>query len=225
LFLLANVVDDIDQGITHVIRGEDHLPNTPKQQMLWEALGHPPPVWAHLPMIVNQKRQKLSKRRDKVALEDYRDLGYLPEVMRTYLMLLGWTPPGGREVLPWDVIEAEFSLKDVNSGSAFFDDAKLRSLNGDYIRRLPLAEFIKVCQPWLAPPMAPWLPEAFDPHYFDEVAALAQTRISLLSEITSYVDFLFLDEPVFDRSTWEKTMYPAAERVLAASISQLATAC
>ncbi|HEY8471589.1 MAG TPA: glutamate--tRNA ligase, partial [Natronosporangium sp.] len=97
LFLLANVVDDASMGITHVIRGEDHLANTPKQQLLWQALGLTPPTWAHLPLIVNERRQKLSKRRDKVALESYRDEGYLADAMRNYLMLLGWAPSGDRE--------------------------------------------------------------------------------------------------------------------------------
>src|SRR5438132_1206588 len=105
VFLLANAVDDITMGITHVFRAEEHLPNTPKQQLLWEALGFEPPVWAHVPIVVNEKRQKLSKRRDKVALEAYRDEGYLPAAMRNYLMLLGWAPSGDREIVPWEVIE------------------------------------------------------------------------------------------------------------------------
>ncbi len=92
LFLLANVVDDISQRISLVIRAEEHLSNTPKQQLLWVALGQEPPGWAHVPIIVNEKRQKLSKRRDKVALEDFRDEGYLASAMRNYLMLLGWAP-------------------------------------------------------------------------------------------------------------------------------------
>jgi len=113
LFLLANVVDDISQRITLVIRAEEHLSNAPKQQLLWLALGHQPPAWAHVPIIVNEKRQKLSKRRDKVALEDFRDEGYLASAMRNYLMLLGWSPSGDREIVSWDTIEAEFRLADV----------------------------------------------------------------------------------------------------------------
>ena len=101
LFVLANVVDDIDMGITHVVRGDEHLPNTPKQQLLWEALGHEPPVWAHVPVLVNEARQKLSKRRDKVALEQYRDEGYLADAMVNYLMTLGWAPKGDTEIVPW----------------------------------------------------------------------------------------------------------------------------
>src|SRR3954471_24180890 len=129
VFLLANVVDDVVMGITHVIRAEEHLPNTPKQQLLWEALGHEPPVWAHAPVLVNEKRRKLSKRRDRVELEDFRAEGYLPEAMRNYLMLLGWAPGDNREILPWDEIVAEFRLEDVNPSSAFFDVKKLRAFN------------------------------------------------------------------------------------------------
>ena len=112
VFLLANVVDDMVMGITHVIRAEEHLPNAPKQQLLWEALGAEPPAWVHAPILVNEKRQKLSKRRDRVALEDFRAEGYLPEAMRNYLMLLGWAPSGDREIVPWDDIVAEFRLED-----------------------------------------------------------------------------------------------------------------
>jgi glutamyl-tRNA synthetase len=222
LFLLANVVDDVAMGITHVIRGEDHLSNTPKQQLLWEGLGHAPPIWAHLPLIVNEKRQKLSKRRDKVALESYRDEGYLPETMRNYLMLLGWAPSGDREIVPWSVIESEFRLEDVNPSPAFFDEKKLRAFNGDYIRALAVDEFIAACRPWLtgtdtiaAPP---WRPEAFDPDAFTAVAPLAQSRVAVLSEIVASVDFLFLDEPVADEASWAKAMKEGAADLLDATI-------
>ena len=217
LFLLANVIDDMAQGITHVIRGEEHLPNTPRQQLLWEALGHEPPVWAHLPVLVNEKRQKLSKRRDKVALEDFRDEGYLAAAMRNYLMLLGWAPRGDREILPWDVMEREFRIGDVNSSPAFFDVKKLRAFNGDYIRALPAWEFIEACQPWLQPPAAPWPPERFDPGVFAALAPLAQTRISLLAEITGIVEFAFLAEPAIDEASWAKAMKGPAADVLAAA--------
>ena len=130
VFLLANVVDDMIMKITHVIRAEEHLPNAPKQQLLWEALGAEPPVWAHAPILVNEKRQKLSKRRDRVAMEDFRAEGYLAEAMRNYLMLLGWAPSGDREIVPWDDIVSEFRLEDVNPSPAFFDVKKLRAFNG-----------------------------------------------------------------------------------------------
>ncbi len=204
VFLLANVVDDITMGITHVIRAEEHLPNTPKQQMLWEALGHKPPVWAHVPVVVNEKRQKLSKRRDKVALEMYRDEGYLADAMRNYLMLLGWAPSGDREIVPWSVIEDEFRLEDVNPSPAFFDEKKLRAFNGEYIRALPLDDFIRACEPWLST-----IP-GYDHDTFAKVAELAQTRIAVLSEIVPNVDFLFLDEPEHDEAAWEKAKKDAS---------------
>jgi len=224
LFLLANVVDDISQGITQVIRGEEHLPNTPKQQLLWEALGHEPPVWAHLPVIVNEKRQKMSKRRDKVALEDFRDEGYLAAAMRNYLMLLGWAPRGDREIVPWEEMEREFRLGDVNSSPAFFDVKKLRAFNGEYIRALSAGEFIQACQPWLARPAAPWPPERFDPRVFAALAPLAQTRIALLTEITGMVDFAFLAEPAVDEASWAKAMKEPAADVLAAAAAALESA-
>ena len=142
MFLLANVVDDIEMGITHVVRAEEHLPNTPKQQMLWSALGHVPPEWGHVPVLVNEQRKKLSKRRDKVALEQYRDEGYLADAMVNYLMTLGWTPPGDDEIVSWSDVEASFRLEDVTHSPAFFDVKKLDAFNGEYIRRMPLDAFI-----------------------------------------------------------------------------------
>jgi glutamyl-tRNA synthetase len=221
VFLLANVVDDMTMGITHVIRAEEHLPNTPKQQLLWEALGVKPPIWAHVPVVVNEKRQKLSKRRDKVSLEAYRDEGYLAAAMRNYLMLLGWAPSGDREIVPWSVIEQEFRLEEVNPSPAFFDEKKLRSFNGEYIRALDAEEFAAVCAPWLGGtdtiPAPPWRPEAFDAQVFAMVAPLAQTRIAVLSEIVANVDFLFLDEPVADEASWAKAMKEGAADLLDAA--------
>ena len=223
LFLLANVVDDMTMGITHVIRAEEHLPNTPKQQLLWEALDAAPPIWAHVPVIVNEKRQKLSKRRDKVALEGYRDEGYLAAAMRNYLMLLGWAPSGDREIVPWSVVEAEYKIEEVNHAPAFFDVKKLRSFNGDYIRALAPEEFTAVCAPWLIGtdtiPAPPWPPEAFDSEVFAQVAPLAQTRIAVLAEIVDHVDFFFLDEPVIDPAAWAKAMKDGSADILDATIA------
>ncbi|HEV7896837.1 MAG TPA: glutamate--tRNA ligase [Planosporangium sp.] len=228
VFLLANVVDDATMGITHVMRAEEHLPNTPKQQLLWEALGWQPPVWAHVPIVVNEKRQKLSKRRDKVALESYRDEGYLADTMRNYLMLLGWAPSGNREIVPWSVIENEFRLEEVNPSPAFFDEKKLRAFNGEYIRAMTTEEFIEACQPWLtgtpvapgAAPVAapPWDPADFDPKVFAAVAPLAQTRVAVLSEIVPNVDFLFLPEPATDEAAWAKAMKEGAADLLGAAL-------
>jgi glutamyl-tRNA synthetase len=215
MFLLANVVDDIDMAISHVVRAEEHLPNTPKAQLLWQALTDaPPPVWAHVPLLVNEKRQKLSKRRDPVAVEKYRDEGYLADAMRNYLMLLGWAPADNREIVPWEVIESEFRLEDVNSAPAFFDTKKLRAFNKHYINALSVEEFIAASAPWLAPPHAPWANEQFDARVFSVMAPLVQTRIEVLSEVPDYVDFLFLDEPPLDDAVRAKVFTTTAAPVL-----------
>ncbi|GAT67534.1 glutamate--tRNA ligase [Planomonospora sp. ID91781] len=216
LYVLANAVDDITQGITHVVRGEEHLANAQRQQLLWPALGANPPVWAHLPVIVNEQRKKLSKRRDKVALESYRDEGYLAEAMVNYLMLLGWGPGEDREIMPWAEMVPLFRLEDVNSANAFFDEKKLRAFNGEYIRALPPEEFAARCEPWLDP--------SWDRGLFARVAPLAQTRIAVLSEITANVDFLFLDEPVFDQASWDKAMKNSPEEILSGYLARLETA-
>ncbi|WP_026310721.1 glutamate--tRNA ligase [Parafrankia elaeagni] len=227
VFLLANVVDDLDMGITHVIRGEEHLPNTPKQQLLWAALGATPPVWAHVPVIVNEKRQKLSKRRDKVALESYRAEGYLSAAMKNYLMLLGWAPPGDEEIVPFATIESTFRLEDVKPSPAFFDEKKLRAFNGEYIRAMSVEEFMAACEPWLTPAAGPgpgggegeiaappWPAEGFSPEVFAALAPLAQTRVSVLSEIVPMVDFAFLPSVSIDEASWTKAMKGPARELL-----------
>ncbi len=206
MFLLANVVDDIEMAISHVIRAEEHLPNTPKQQMLWEALGHAPPVWAHVPVVVNEQRKKLSKRRDKVALEGYRADGFLPEAMVNYLMTLGWAPKGDTEIVAWAQIERDFRLEDVTHSPAFFDIKKLTAFNGEYIRQMPVAEFVAACRPFLTGPAAPWTPERFDAGVFEAIAPLVQTRIGTLAEAPAMVDFLFLSDPVIDDAAQAKVM-------------------
>lgn len=219
MFLLANVVDDMDLAISHVIRGEEHLPNTPKAQLLWQALGGgEPPVWAHVPVLVNAQRQKLSKRRDKVALEAYRDEGYLRDALRNYLMLLGWAPRSGEEIVPFEQMMAEFRLEEVSSSPAFFDEKKLQAFNGEYLRALAPHEFVAACEPWLRGPSAPWPAEAFDPEVFSRLAPLVQERVRTLAEVPGYVDFLFLPEAPFDEASWNKAMGPAAASVLGDTI-------
>ena len=203
LFLLANVVDDLDMAITHVVRGEDHLSNTPKHQLLWAAIAPeaPLPVFAHLPLIVNEKRQKLSKRRDKVSLEQYRDEGYLPEVMGNFLALLGWSPPDGRERFRIDEVVKEFSLADVVPSSAFFDVKKLDAFNGDAIRELERDDFHERVRPFLGD----WDPERVKP-----LLGEVQTRIVRLDEVAPMVDFLYLPEPAWDEASWEKAVRQTA---------------
>jgi glutamyl-tRNA synthetase len=218
-FLLANTVDDMVMGITLVIRAEEHLSNAPKQQLLWEALGAAPPTWAHTPILVNAKRQKLSKRRDRVALEDFRDEGYLPAAMRNYLMLLGWAPSGDREIVPWDVIVDEFRLDAVNPSPAFFDVTKLRAFNAEYIRALPPEVFVESCAPWVRSGAAPWPAEAYDPAAFATLAELAQTRVVVLSDVLALVDFAFLDEAPIDDAAWAKAMKDDAAGLIGDTIA------
>lgn len=204
MFLLANVVDDQTMAITHVVRAEEHLPNTPKQQMLWEALGATPPTWAHVPVLVNEQRKKLSKRRDKVAVEQYREEGILADAMINYLMTLGWAPHGDTEIVPWSRIVDEFRLEDVNHSPAFFDIQKLLAFNGEYIRKMSTGAFIDACQPVLAGESTPWPAGAFDDAKFRAMAELVQTRVQVLGEVPAMVDFLFLDAPVIDEAAWAK---------------------
>ena len=224
LFVLANVVDDIDMVITHVIRGEDLLPTTPRCILIWDALAAlgwttdgtygergattpPLPVFAHLPMLVNEARKKLSKRKDPVAVESYREQGYLPDAFVNYLGLLGWSPPTGEaELFTRDQMVDWFSLSDVNHSPAFFDVAKLTHMNGEYIRALSGAAFIDACRPWLEGESVPWSTGQFDPVAFAAMAPVVQERVAVLGEVPAMVDFLFLDTPVFDHDSWAKAM-------------------
>ena len=197
VFNLANVVDDRLMGITHVVRAEEHLSNTPKQQMLWEALGHTPPVWGHVPVLVNEQRKKLSKRRDKVALEQYREEGYLADAMVNYLMTLGWSAGDDVEIRPWSEIESLFRLEGVNLSPAFFDVRKLGAFNGEYIRMMTADEFAAEC--------ARWVPESWDRGRLSLIAPHVQPRLVTFSDLEGTVDFLF--GPVsMDEASWEKAM-------------------
>lgn len=223
-FLLANAVDDATMNITHVIRGEDLLPSTPRVLLLRRALGFTDdPAYAHLPVIVNEKRQKLSKRRDDVALEEFRERGYLPEAMRNYLALLGWGPADGREIVPIDEMVAEFRLQDVKASPAFFDVVKLDHINGEYLRAMPNGEFVARALPWLET-TPPWPPERFDLAAFISIAPVVQPRVRTLAEVPSMVDFLFLEQPVIDPAAWEKgvTGLPAAAAILGAAVAAFA---
>jgi len=207
LFILANVVDDADMHITHVIRGEDHITNTHKYVLLWQALGYGEvPVFAHLPLLYNDARKKLSKRRDKVAVEDYRDEGYLPEALRNYLALLGWSPGDDREILTLEEMIAEFRLEDVKSAGAVFDERKLQSLNAEYLRALPSAEMVTRAQAWLLDRWEPLAPQV-------------QERARTLADVYSLTEFLYRAEPAIDEAEWSKAVAktPGFAAILAAA--------
>ena len=133
LYHLAVVVDDSDMAITHVIRGEEHISNTPRQILIQEACGFPRPIYAHYPLLLGTDRSKLSKRTGDVAVKQYRDAGYLPEALLNYIGVLGWTPPSGKEILSLEEMVAEFDIKDLHKSGAIFDMEKLRWYNRHYL--------------------------------------------------------------------------------------------
>lgn len=213
LFILANVVDDADMAISHVIRGNDHLSNTHKYVLVWEALElGPRPVFAHLPLMVNAAGKKLSKRRDKVAVEDYRDEGYLPEAFCNYLALVGWSPGGDREILPLEEMVAAFRLEDVNKSNGVFDERKLLDVNKKYLMALPTDDLVARAGSWLAERVAP-------------LAPLVQERSRTLAEVWSMVDFVYQASPVVDADAWERSRrrVPAFGAILAGVIERYAT--
>ena len=199
-FYLPNAVDDVDLKISHVIRGEDLLSATPRVLLLRRALGSSEdPAFAHVPMIVDEQRRRLSKRRHSVAVEEFRERGYLPEAMTNYLALLGWAPSGDREIMPLEEMAQEFRPEAVNRSPAFFDLQKLEHVNAEYIRALPVATFVRESLPWLELD-TPWPPECFDLARFEAVAPLVQERARTLAEVPRMVDFLFLDQPEVDEA-------------------------
>jgi glutamyl-tRNA synthetase len=143
IYNLAVVSDDIAMRITHVIRGDDHISNTPKQIALYRAFGHAPPVFAHVPMILGSDGKKLSKRHGATAVGDYQDQGILPAAMRNFLALLGWSPGGDREIIPEDEMIRLFTLEGIQRKAAVFDTAKLEWMNGQYLSALPAADLLE----------------------------------------------------------------------------------
>ncbi|MDA8101826.1 MAG: glutamate--tRNA ligase [Nitrospiraceae bacterium] len=192
LFVLANVVDDIDMGITHVVRAEEHLPNTPKSILVFRALGAELPSFGHVPVLVNEKRQKLSKRRDRVAVEDYRNMGYLAPAMINYLALLGWSPKDGREFMTIEEMTAAFDIGAVGHSPSFFDDKKMAHFNGVYIRALSDEDFVAASLPFLGRNDW-WTGEAEQMAAYLRLAPLVKERVAVLSEVSVLV------RPVFER--------------------------
>ena len=220
-FFTANAVDDLDLGITHVVRGEDLVNVTPKVILLREALGESAPLkFAHLPLIINEQRKKLSKRRDDVALEAYRERGILPTAMVNYLALLGWGPKDDVEVRPISEIIEMFDIADVNPAAAMFDVKKLEAINGEYIRALSPEEFGKSIAPWLEE--EDWAGNV-DDEVLRQVAPLVQERTRVLAEAPKQLDFFFWDNQEMDSDAWQKVMLKdSARSILEAARSVLA---
>jgi len=215
IFFLANAVDDIDMGITHVIRGEDLLDSTHRVLALRAALGGgEQPVYAHLPLIVDaQSRAKLSKRHGVIALEDFRKDGYLPEAMMNYLALQGWAPAGsdsGDEVMSSDELVDAFDLNHVTHAAAAFDRKKLDWMNGQWIRRLPFDELLARVEPAARARYG----DRYDVDTVTAAVAVAQERAVTLNEIVESMDFLFVPDDEFQIApeSWEKVV--STERVV-----------
>jgi glutamyl-tRNA synthetase len=208
-FLLANLVDDASMGITHVVRGEEHVNGTPKYLLIGEALGlDHRPTFAHLPVLVNEARKKLSKRRDSVSVATFRSEGYLPEAMVNYLALLGWGPPDGVEIRPLAEIVERFRLEDVTQSPAFFDVRKLQHFNAEYLRGLGTDEFVDRARPYFTHGEA-------TERVLAPIAPLVQERVRLLTEIEPMVDFLRDDAVAYDEPSWQKHVAKHGERAAA----------
>ncbi|MBS1836633.1 MAG: glutamate--tRNA ligase [Actinobacteria bacterium] len=217
-FFVANAVDDHDMAVTHVIRGEDLINVTPKQLLLRSALGQTEPiVLGHMPLIVNEQRKKLSKRRDDVSLLDYRDRGFLAEAMVNYLALLGWGSTDGSEIWfdPLRELPPLFDIREVNDSSAFFDAKKLLFVNAEHLRALGPAAFAERTRPYMERQV--WA-DRFHAGLFGRIAAEVQKRVETLAEAPGCVEFLFLADPEVDEASWAKAMVPDAAEWLDAVI-------
>lgn len=214
VFFVPNAVDDLDMEITHVVRGDDLLNTVPKVLLIRRAMPggetFPEPTYAHLPMIVNEGRKKLSKRRDDVAVEDYQKGGYIPEAMSNYLAVLGWGPSDGIEIRPREEIIDLFRLEDVVPSSAFFDRQKLDHFNAHYLRALPVASVLEGAAPFLPPD---------PPQSVIEMAPHIQERARTFVEFADMAAFLIADDLETDDASWAKVLkIPAAAAILDAAL-------
>ncbi len=177
----ANVVDDHLMGITHVIRGEEWLPSTPKHVLLYRYFGWTLPTFAHLPLLLNPDRSKLSKRQGDVAVEDYLAKGYLPEALLNFVALLGWNPGDDREIFSIAQLEQEFSIDRIQKSGAVFDVEKLKWMNGTYLKDLPLEKLSEIARPYFKDAGL----KITDETTYQKVVDFARKRISLMTEIVS----------------------------------------
>jgi glutamyl-tRNA synthetase len=215
----AASVDDTDMKITHVIRGDDHISNTPKQALTIEALGAPIPQYAHLPMIWGSDGKKLSKRHGATSVEAFQDAGIIPEALLNYLALLGWSLDGETTVIDADMLTQNFSLERISKNPAIFDTAKLEWLNGVYLRDMDIEDFatrmVKILEKEGLVSLDDY--EARKDWYL-ELAPLVNERIKLTTEIVPMVQFLFVDEVEIDETAKSKVLDKegATEAIVAA---------
>lgn len=209
---LAVVVDDHLMGITHIVRGEEWLPSTPKHVYLYEAFGWEKPTYVHLPTVLNKERKKLSKRQGDVSVEDFRNKGYLPEGLVNYLALVGWTPEDNREILSMEELIEEFSFDRVSKTGGIFDIDKLNWVNGHYIRSYDLDKITDIAIPFLKE--AGFIDDNFIKEKYEWLKILVETvreGLSNVSEIVDKVDIFFNDKveledaEAFEVLNWEET--------------------
>jgi glutamyl-tRNA synthetase len=211
LYNFAVAVDDADMGITHVIRGDDHLSNTPKQLLVMEALEIAPPRYAHLPLLHGPDGKKLSKRHGAASVQELRDAGYLPAAVRNYLALLGWGTQDDTTILSTDELIERFDLSGVGRSSAIFDEQKLRWLNGRYMREMDLDSYTEAVARHLGREPDERLKSA---------CAIAQEKAQTLNEVWPLIGFLF-EEPETDEKAWRKVMKDGALPLLREALDAL----
>jgi glutamyl-tRNA synthetase len=214
LYNFAVAVDDAEMGITDVVRGDDHLSNTPKQLLVLEALGFESPRYAHLPLLHGPDGRKLSKRHGAASVQELRDAGYLPAAVRNYLALLGWGADDDATLIPTDELVERFRVADVGKAAAIFDEKKLRWVNGRYMREMPLDEYVGAVATHLGRPHDERLRAACE---------IVQEKAQTLAEVWPLIRFLF-EPPVEDEKAWRKTMKDEAPAALEASRQALASA-
>ncbi len=205
---LASTVDDVDYEITHVARGEDLLPSTPKHILIVEALGATPPRYAHMPLLFGPDGQKLSKRHGVTSVSAYRDEGYLSEAVFNYLGLLGWSYDPERTIFSAAEAVERFDLADVSRNPAVFDPQKLRWLNGEYLRSLPVEAFVERSRPFFG--------DVSGEHWrrFEVLAPEIQERVETLRDVAGAAGFLSEAELVYEEASWEKVMKGDARKAL-----------
>lgn len=222
LYNLAVVVDDIDMGITQVIRGEDHIANTAKQILLYEALGAKVPEFAHTPLILNQEGKKLSKRDGVTSINEFRQLGFLPEALANYMTLLGWTPPdSGQEIFTLQEAASHFSLERVNKAGAKFDWDKLDWLNSQYLHRLAVDELTDLLIPyWQA---AGYGDELQDRAWLESLARLIRPSLTRLGDGPAESQLLWGEQITLDLAAEQQLAQDGAREVLEAIVAFLQT--
>ena len=196
VFHLVNVVDDLEMAITHVIRGEDHLSNTPKHLALFEALGAQPPRYGHIPLILNVNGSKMSKRDEGASIGEYIAQGYLPEAVRNYLCLLGWSPKENREVIDIAEVIEKFDLPQINRANARFDLNKLFWLNGEYMRSVPVARIEPLAVQLLRE--AGTLNGTYDAAYLQAALTIVKEKVKLGKELADWLIPFFTEDYAFD---------------------------